>query len=316
MPLAYSCVLDDCTQTTSDPTSMLEHIEQQHDRRVSSSALPAPTFTQQIVAQGHEPEHREIACARCGKWLTFWPDQLYRHRDVGTIACVDPDTLISYPEAPNPKEQAMNTSVIEHITRPSKQTHRKWFATLTPEQKRAARAHVEQLIVESSDGQHVAQSDAWQIVMDAAHIDVSPHAASTRVERVKRAKDERVQLIAAQISGKRAPATPNLDALEAEAAHRPGPKPTPKTAKQPSETTTRARAVSGTQFTGNGKSRRNLSDLAYDFTRGVLSEDSRRMTATEFREWLAANALITEPDTTSWTLTLPNGNVLAVTVPT
>lgn len=83
--------------------------------------------------------------------------------------------------------------------------------------------------------------------------------------------------------------------------------------EKPSVPKTSKRSDVTTHFYGNDKPRRNLSDVAYDFTKNMPNDGDVRMSAAAFRAWLIEQG-ITEPDTSEWKMTLPNGNVVGCNV--
>lgn len=325
--MTYEC--ERCPTTTGDPTSMIEHARTDHGLTTFAvSDLRSPIFVSQYEAQKGVRPSAVICCRSCAR-DTQLVDGQWRHCDDDTLACLNPDTLKPY----NPKESTdmSPATATKPRLRPSKAAHRAVFSNLDADARSAARALVSKLV----DDEGVSLVDAWTVALDltpptdvldaiadtsAAIVDAlngdtsalqdvvdavtAKQAASSRVERIKLAKAERAAVKAAEAAGEPRPATPNLDALEAGE---------PASTKS-SSTASKPKAVTGTQYVGNGKVKRGLSSIAYDFTKGCTSPDSPRMSVTELRAWLAAEG-VTEPDTTTWERTLPNGITIGVTVP-
>jgi len=50
---------------------------------------------------GTRPSLREIMCRSCAGWMDQGEDMRWRHQRDGSLACVDPETMLPYPdEAP------------------------------------------------------------------------------------------------------------------------------------------------------------------------------------------------------------------------
>lgn len=138
-------------------------------------------------------------------------------------------------------------------------------------------------------------------------------AASTdRVERNRLAKAEWAAVKAWHQAGGTPPrpATPNLDAVEAEAKHPAGAKPRPQAASGSRARRTGRPAI---RFLHDGKRINDhdnrLASLARFYTKGVDGCEDRIKSA-RLREILA-EASIADPDGTEWEHTLSNGRVLA-----
>lgn len=141
-------------------------------------------------------------------------------------------------------------------------------------------------------------------------------AAENRVERLHLAKAEKVALDAWWAAGGAPPrpATPNLDAIHAEANHAPGAKPHVRKGRTaPGAKASRSVAPTGLRFYHDGKrindSHNRLASLAWFYTKGVDGVE-QRITPARLREILA-EAGIAAPDSTEWEHKLSNGRVLA-----
>lgn len=91
--------------------------------------------------------------------------------------------------------------------------------------------------------------------------------------------------------------------------------PTSSTSSKRTSTSSTKTPKSKLQFTKNGKpvSSVSLSAVAYDFTSSIAalsSASSKRLTTSEFRAWLVVQG-ISDPDSSAWSVKLPNGDVLA-----
>lgn len=162
--------------------------------------------------------------------------------------------------------------------RPTTKSDREWYASLNDETRTEARKRVAAMIEQGID-----QGHAWTHVRGALDTPAQPV-----FDAVVHPKPEP----SAAKSSKRAP-KPASDATA-----------TPER--------TRGRAAAICSFWLNDKPRRNLSDLAYDATRGMAG-DAPRMTAADFRAYLTAQG-IAEPDAAEWCIELPNGNVICSTL--
>lgn len=138
-------------------------------------------------------------------------------------------------------------------------------------------------------------------------------AHENRAERVRAAIKERKALKAWQKDGEQGPrpATPNLDAIEAE--HENGG--ALKAARKRSGKAPRAEQT--VRLFHDGKpmpdSQNKLSSVAYYYTKGIGGDDVERIGVGELRD-LLAKAGVSEPTTTAWEVTLPNGVTLAAKV--
>lgn len=143
-----------------------------------------------------------------------------------------------------------------------------------------------------------------------------PQASTDPVERVRLAKAEHKLLKAWISDGSKPPRphTPNLDAIEADHAARAG---KPRKGRRSTAKAPRTTAAEGIVFTHNGRpmaaSQNKLSSVAYYYTAKV-DGDAPRVSTARLVDILAA-AGITDPLTTEWTHTLPNGITLGATLP-
>jgi hypothetical protein len=155
----------------------------------------------------------------------------------------------------------------------------------------------------AEDPELVAQLAASIAAAEAA----KPQASNDRAERLDLAKAEHKALKNWQANGRQgeAPATPNLDAMNADYAA--GVKPS----KRAKSSTPRIAPVRkpGHRFFRRGNpftDRENkLSNIAWQCTKG-LGDDGGRLNTVQLTQ-LLTDAGITDPYNTEWSLTLPNG---------
>lgn len=282
MPLTYCCEL--CEHTASSPLAHIEHAAG-HGLTLTRRDVPRPTFTTQVEAQGGRQFLRPIACRSCGRdTARSEADPIFHHCDDGTVACVDPDTLRPYPSSTQPKEKPEMTRI-----RPTTNEMRDWYGTLSDEQRTAVRASVSALVEQgTAQGEAWAKARAEHAAPPAPVFDPVPH------DQPAVRTDAGLDVFVAD--------------LESAAAQLKQPDPTPEpAAKRP-----RRSGPQLVSFWLDGKPRRNLSDLAYDATGGMVP-DAPRMTAAQFREYLTEQG-IAEPAASAWTLTLPNGKTVSTTL--
>lgn len=147
----------------------------------------------------------------------------------------------------------------------------------------------------------------------------TPTAESDRIARVAAAKAEHAAMAEWKRNGSQgeAPATPNLDAINTDAAT--GTRST--TTKERKPVTPKVEI----HYFRNGKpmpaSQDKLSSVAFQSTRGIragdpmgrLDPDVKRISVTDFTA-LLAKAGVAAPATTSWDLTLPNGTMVSARI--
>lgn len=109
------------------------------------------------------------------------------------------------------------------------------------------------------------------------------------------------------------PATPNLDAVEAESKH-PGGKPgKPRTGASPVASTKTAKEVT-VRFEIDGKPVGATQNRLSAISRVTATADAPRWPAPQLRAWLVEQG-ITEPETSAWSIELPNGRTIGATLP-
>lgn len=272
--MTYLC---DCGESLDDPLSYVEHAETAHELSVSLRDLPRPTFITQLEARGvNRP--REIACRRCAR-DTRCVDGLWRHVDDDTLACVNPATM-----QPQGEPTVNTTAVITPTGRPSRKLHRDWFKSIDASAKRDARTEVGRLV----DDEGLTEAQAWSTVYDRANEPVL---------------DEIVDP---------APVVAEPAAVKPAAKPKPDPaKPSESVLQRSESTPASASKAARTSFFLNDKPKRGLSDVAYDGTRNMI-DGQPRMTAAQFKQWLIDEHKLDNPSSCSYTLTLPNGNVVRV----
>lgn len=108
------------------------------------------------------------------------------------------------------------------------------------------------------------------------------------------------------------PETPDYDAIQEQYANGGAAKAKRRRSGGP------ARVAPTVRYTRNGEpvtdSVNKLSTIAYHFTRGIASKQSKRLSAADFRKLLTKLG-VTDPEHTTWQVELPNGVVIGAVAP-
>lgn len=277
----YDC--PHCEHTDSARVRLVDHVRTVHD----------PTFRLDAAVAVDVDAQRQwtrIACRTCARDTERTDiDPIFRHVDDRTPACVDPDTLTPYPTQTG--ENPMTSTV---RIRPTTAALRDWYSSLSDEQRTAARAHVVTLI---DDGE-TTQGAAWVIVRDAHDLAASPVF-------------DRIVHPTVDVPGERVCAEHNVVIHPDEIGCGECAPTAVSDATAPAERT-RGRQPALVSYWMGDKPKRNLSDLAYDATGGLV-DDAPRMTAAQFRDYLTSKG-IDAPESTAWSLDLPNGKTVRTTL--
>lgn len=317
-PMTYACpcfATDRCAETTSDPTSMLEHARAAHNLTMFGIGdLPDPIFVSQFEARHGEEAVRVISCRRCARDM-HRVEGVWRHTADDSLACLDPESMKPYPN--NPKENSTmsaTTATKLRASKPGSEVQRKWFFTLTAEQKAEVRERVAALAF--TEG--LSMAEAWTTVYSYPAV-ARPEMAvpetkpvNERVARLNAAKAERRAVKEAEAAGQPRPATPVLDSLEGEQLSS-RPKAAPAVKAETKRAVARAEGKALRWFV-DGKPVNPPHDRLAGVSRATGRKGGERLSTDALRALLVANG-IAEPDSSAWSFTLPNGVVLSTELP-